>query len=130
MKLHFYFICKIKLAHRCEKAGCGTVIVIDGNMKNHRSVCYATNAGYAEYDGLPGVIRTGCPNTPAYKSRYCSLHKPMLGEDAQSMQDQPGMIIGKRITRQGTSYEVSILMQIQFLQLLYIKYVIDNHCFK
>jgi len=100
-------VCWTKIAHRCKKDGCGSVLVIDGNMKNHRSVCYATNAGYAEYVGLPGVIRTGCPNTPAYKSRFCSLHQPSV-EDASSAQAQEpsGIIIGKRVTRQGTSYEV------------------------
>ena len=92
-------------AHRCDKAGCGTVVVIDGNMKNHRSVCYAINAGYVEYSGLPGIIRTGCPNTPAYKSRYCSLHNPSVKESASST-EAPGMITRKRVTRQGTSYEV------------------------
>ena len=38
--------------HRCDKAGCGSVIVLDGNMKNHHGVCLATHAGFAEYDGF------------------------------------------------------------------------------
>ena len=65
----------VSLEHRCDKAGCGSVIVLDGNMKNHRGVCLATHAGFAVYDGLPGAIQTSCPNTPAHRSRFCSLAK-------------------------------------------------------
>lgn len=89
-------------------------------MKNHRDVCFAANAGYVEYSGLPGRVRTGCPNTPEFKSRYCALHKPAVaipqklhvGEDASSTpssvmeEDQVGMIIGKRETRNSVLYEV------------------------
>ena len=63
-----YVTCTVLPEHQCEKAGCRSVIVLDGNMKNNRSVCLATHAEYAEYDGLPGTIQTGCPNTPAHKS--------------------------------------------------------------
>ena len=61
--------------HTCEKPGCGNVLVLDGNMKNHRYVCAATHAGYAEFKGK---IRTGCPKTPAHKSSYCSVHTPCV----------------------------------------------------
>jgi hypothetical protein len=74
-------------------------------MKNHRNVCLATHAGYAEYDGLPESVVTGCPNSPAYKSHFCDVHKPMIPTEASSSSDD-SMIIGKRVTRQGTSYEV------------------------
>ena len=93
--------------HRCDKAGCGSVIVLDGNMKNHRGVCLATHAGFAEYDGLPGAIQTGCPNTPAHRSQFCSLHKPEISKK-QNTPSEILMIIGKRTTQQGVSYEVSI----------------------
>ena len=81
-------------------------------------MCLATHAGYAKYKGLPGAIRTGCPNTPALKLRFCSVHKPTLptpGNDehlssasppSSRQQRQPEMVIGKRSTRQGTLYEV------------------------
>jgi len=100
--------------HRCSKTGCGSVVVIDGNMKNHRSVCYATHAGYAEYDGLPGVIKTGCPNTPIYKSRFCDLHNPSsvttcVTKNSTSASTESCFIVGKRVTRQGTMYEVSMI---------------------
>ena len=104
--------------HKCDQHGCGSVIIVDGNMKNHRDVCLATHAGYAKYKGLPDAIKTRCPNTPEFKSRFCTLHKPNLptpGNDehlslastpSSSQQRQPGLVIGKRSTRQGTLYEV------------------------
>ena len=64
------------LEHHCDRPGCGQVLVFDGNMKNNREVCYAVDAGYTEFGSLPGRIKTGCQNTPAFKSRYCSIHRP------------------------------------------------------
>ena len=55
---------------------CGSVLVLDGNMKHRRDVCYAKDAGIIQFDGLPGSIKTGCPAaTPAFKCRYCIQHK-------------------------------------------------------
>ena len=62
-------------AHSCSFPGCGTVLVLDGNMKNRRDVCFAKDAGFIEFEGLPGLIKTGCTASPAYKSQYCDLHK-------------------------------------------------------
>lgn len=31
------------------------MLVIDGNMKNRRDVCAASEAGFTEYEGLPGL---------------------------------------------------------------------------
>ena len=44
-------------------------------MKNHRDVCYAKDAGFIEFEGLEGLIKTGCVATPKYKSQYCDEHK-------------------------------------------------------
>ena len=44
-------------------------------MKNRRHVCNARDAGYNEYPGLPGKVKTGCMMTPEYKSRYCNQHQ-------------------------------------------------------
>ena len=132
---HDHILCKkciqvlihiIYKGHRCEKPGCGQALVLDGNMKNHRDVCCATYAGYAEFSGLPGRVRTGCPNTPAFKSPYCSVHKPMLAvpqriqlpeedsdfdinvpqPDINSKEEPAGIIIEKRATRNSTFYKV------------------------
>ena len=118
--------------HRCEVSGCGDTIVIDGNMKNNRDVCFATNAGYVEYKGLPGRVRTGCPNSPQYMSRYCSLRDPIVaipqkiiqdGDDpnppvSTTEEDQVGLIINKRVTRSSTLYEVSNICFCFFYTLL------------
>ena len=61
-------------AHSCAFPGCGGVIVLDGNMKNKRDICYAKNAGFIKFDGLSGSIKTGCPATPGFRSRYCTRH--------------------------------------------------------
>lgn len=47
-------------------------------MKNHRAVCAATEAGYIEYAGLPGNVKSGCTNTPDQTNRFCTLHKPRV----------------------------------------------------
>ena len=51
------------------------MLVIDGNMKNHRDVCSATEVGFITFQGLPGKVKTGCQLTPDVRSRYCSKHK-------------------------------------------------------
>ena len=43
------------VGHQCKFPGCGTVLVVDGNMKNRRDVCKAKDAGYIEFVGLPGI---------------------------------------------------------------------------
>jgi hypothetical protein len=103
--------------HRCECPGCGSVLVLDGNMKNNREVCYATRAGYTEFSGLVGQIATGCPNSPAFKSRYCTYHSPFAvspqEEGSSPLSDQESqlaaIITGKRLTRTSTFYQVCYL---------------------
>ena len=31
--------------HSCEKSGCGSVLVVDGGMKNQRKICGAVKSG-------------------------------------------------------------------------------------
>ena len=114
--------------HRCQSNGCGYVIVVDGNMKNHRDVCFAASAGYVEYKGLTGRVRTGCPNTPEFKSHYCALHRPAVIPKRDSIgtgiatsstslaEEQVGMIIGKRETRNCILYEVCLCMKCIYIQ--------------
>ena len=97
--------------------------MLDGNMKNSREVCNAIQAGHTEFNGLPGSIQTGCPNTPSYKSQYCTVHAPITAIPQQiqlskddnpkpanpttpSEERQAAIIIGKRITRNSTFYQV------------------------
>ena len=95
--LYVYFI----LEHRCDQKECGSVLVFNGNMKNHGDVCFDSSAGIASFSGLPGHVRIGCQDKPAYKSRYCDLHTPTAlipqGE-THTRQDQIGFIVDKRST--------------------------------
>ena len=110
--------------HRCQSNGCGYVIVMDGNMKNHQDVCFAASAGYVEYKGLPRRVRTGCPNSLSeFKSHYCALHPPAVIPKKDSIgtsiatsstlpaEEQVGMIIGKRETQNCILYEVCTCMK-------------------
>ena len=109
------------VGHKCEIPGCGWALVFDGNLKNHRDVCFAANAGYAEFKGLDGKVRIGCQDTPAYKSRYCDLHKPKVPLSSnqamdgtaqnETVDDHIGVITGKRVTRTSVLYEVCVWKQ-------------------
>ena len=95
------------VAHSCSYSGCGRVLVLDGNMKNHRDICLARSAGIVEFKNLPGQITTGCINTPAYKSRYCVDHTPSTSESGSSTK---AIITGKKCTRTGIYYQVILLL--------------------
>lgn len=49
-------ICAIIIfsGHHCDVKGCKEVLVMDGNMKNHRDIYMAREAGYITFTGLPG----------------------------------------------------------------------------
>ena len=78
-------------------------------MKNHRNVCFAKDAGFAKFEGLSGNIKTGCPNIPELKFKFCSKHSPTLVtrhcSDSQ-YEYQQGILIAKKTTQQSTLYEV------------------------
>ena len=114
--------------HRCDIQGCGDVMILDGNMKNNREVCFAVDAGYAEFSGLPGRVRTGCPNTPAFKSRYCPLHAPLAAiPHGTPSEEKPGIIIDKRVTRNSTSYQVTC-SQLHVLHVYTLKTILIHVC--
>ena len=98
--------------HACEYSGCRNVLVIDGNMKNHRDTCKAVDAGYIQFDGLPGLFKTGCTRTPAYMNRFCYDHAPRvcqvrtLTEDSLSEEGVVDLVIGKKTLRNVTYYKV------------------------
>jgi hypothetical protein len=116
---HWQFLIIVITGHCCKRNGCGSVLVIDGNMKNHRQICSATDAGYTTFDGLPGKVKTGCINSPDHKSWYCTLHSPNIsvscpfsddGDELFEMTNHEGpiaMILSKRTTRQNTFYKVN-----------------------
>ena len=84
--------------------------MLDGNQKNNRPVCAASEAGYVEYAGLPGRVKTGCMNTPEQQSLFCTLHKPrhmkMTDEVQQCRYGVVETILRKKETRNTIFYEV------------------------
>ena len=111
------------VGHTCKYPGCKKVFVLDGNMKNRRDVCMARDAGYTEYEGLPGSIKTGCMNTPNPKSRYCNIHRVCIcgskktidkDEDTPSLSSSHGgvveRILERRTTRNANYYKVHIVI--------------------
>jgi len=118
------------LAYRCSKSGCGKAIVLDENMKNHRDVCNATLAGYAQFKGLDGQVQTGCPNIPVYKSSFCEVHKPVIAKPSQISdhcdetnvgnmklhnKEAIGLIVSKRTTRNSTLYQVTLFTMCMYV---------------
>lgn len=92
--------------HRCSLPGCGHTLVIDGNMKIHRNVCAAKDAGFTRFDGLPGSVKTGCMNTPEQKGVFCEVHK-VRGIHGDGVPPSLClMITGHRATRTGVLYQV------------------------
>ena len=73
-----------------------TVVIIDGNLKNHCNVCYASSAGVASFLGFAWSNQSGRPT--AFKSRYCAVHK--------DNEELVGFIIGERRIRSSTMCEV------------------------
>ena len=85
------------------------MLVIDGNMKNRRDICGATEAGFVEYEGLPGAIKTGCQLSPGYQSRYCYHHAPRVSTIENESDLNEGVakfIVAQKQTRNDTYYQV------------------------
>lgn len=101
-------------------------------MKNQRAVCYAKGAGFIQFDGIPGQIRTGYPATPAYQSRFCDKYNSQACTLLKNDEDEefgtlPGpvvhsnqpkqyigepvveMILAKKSTRKQTYYRVKFV---------------------
>ena len=97
-------------------------------------MCLAKDAGFIEFQNLPGSIKSGCQKTPDYKSRYCKHHKhqvctlavdptpddemsdcpvgPVL-RSKQQKSKYPGdpvveVLVSKRSTRRETYYQVCL----------------------
>lgn len=103
----------VHVGHRCDKPSCGKVLVLDGNQKNNRPVCAAEDAGFVEYTGLPGRVKTGCMATPEQTSIFCPLHKPRhirqhCSSSSIQKESRHGVIemILRKDTRNTTHYEV------------------------
>ena len=101
--------------HHCNYPGCSEVLVLDGNLKNRRDVCAATEAGFIQYPILPGSIKTGCQLSPLQTSSYCFYHAPRVSKrsdpdgesaDPSYVEGVVKVIVGKKTTRNTTYYQV------------------------
>ena len=45
--------------HICETAGCKTMLVLDGNMKNARQVCMVKDVAELHFSSISGSIVVG-----------------------------------------------------------------------
>lgn len=95
----------------CKLPGCKYVLVVDGNMKNRRDVCAASEAGYVQYEDFSMVIKTGCQLMPGYSSKYCFIHAPRIvcNEDSATDSSSEGIvkiITAKKETRSSLYYQV------------------------
>ena len=84
-------------------------------MKNRRDVCAATEAGFTEYEGFQGAVKTGCPQSPGYQSKYCYTHSPRIApvssgsdvpQQSRGNEGVVGVILAKKQTRNETYYQV------------------------
>jgi len=87
---------------------------------------------FIQFDNLPGLIKTGCTATPAFKNRYCTAHMnqacalqnmEVIDEEldepvgptlrSQSLNKSIGdpvaeMILAKKVTRMQVYYQVIV----------------------
>ena len=66
---------KWTLGHKCEVPGCTTVLVIDGGLKPHRSVCAAKISGIKVFEEAGVSSLVGCPNMPMKDNKFCKDHE-------------------------------------------------------
>ena len=74
-------------------------------QKPTEQLCAAGDAGYTEYNGLAGKVKTGCMNTPQQQSLYCNVHgtRQIKGGGYQKVCE---MILKSKTTRNATFYDV------------------------
>ena len=85
--------------------------MLDGNLKSRRDVCSATEAGFIEYNSLPGAIKTGCQLSPCSTSKFCYHHAPRVSHTTEPGTGTEGctkIITASRETRNGKHCQVSI----------------------
>ena len=54
-KIHAH-IEKTWVSHRCEKPGCGSILVCDGGMKPQRRICASRLSGIRKFKTIPGEV--------------------------------------------------------------------------
>ena len=79
-------------SHKCDKPGCESVVIIDGDLKPHRMLCAAKLCGVREFDNSDVRVVTGCTAHPGTKHKFCFKHRseesPILTEDKISQESR------------------------------------------
>ena len=69
--------------HKCDVPGCTKVMVIDGGLTPHRSVCAAKLSTIKIFEKANISYLIGCPKMPINESKFCKEHKdcdtPIVG---------------------------------------------------
>ena len=63
------------IGHKCDVVGCSNVLVIDGGLTPHRSVCAAKLSGMKVFEEAGISYLTGCPKMPINASKFCHDHE-------------------------------------------------------
>ena len=73
--LHEFFRHNWTRKHRCDIAGCGSILTMDGGCKPHRKLCASKLAGVREFRSTGIKVVTGCTGIPAPRSKFCKEHQ-------------------------------------------------------
>ena len=65
-----------------------------------------SEAGFVEFEGLPGMIKTGCQLSPANNSKYSYEHTPRISCRAQDQLSDSGEGVVRLITAKETRGDV------------------------
>ena len=75
-------------AHKCDRPGCESCIIIDADLKPHRMLCAAKLCGIREFENSDVKVVTGCTAMPGTKNKFCFKHRseesPVLTEKGVS----------------------------------------------
>ena len=93
-------------AHNRKTNGCCTVLVFEDNQKNNQPVCAAEEAGYVEYAGLPGKVKTGKYFLSTAQLRQMKQEQTKSHRQGAPFDGVVEAIPKKKKTRSGTHYEV------------------------
>ena len=56
--------------HKCDRPGCESCLIIDGDLKPHRMLC-----GIREFANSDAKVVTGCTSMPGTKGKFCFKHR-------------------------------------------------------
>ena len=61
--------------HKCDRPGCESCLIIDGDLKPHHILCAAKLCGIREFANSDVKVVTGCTSMPGTKDKFCFKHR-------------------------------------------------------